>query len=65
MALLALAAAWGLKRLALGWQIEGVPTLVNVFWIVYDLLMLSVVIDAALYQPDEQEQPMPVAASAA
>jgi cellulose synthase (UDP-forming) len=49
----------------LGWQIEGVPTLVNVFWIVYDLLMLSVVIDAALYQPDEQEQPMPVAASPA
>jgi len=26
---------------------------------------LSVVIDAALYQPDEQEQPMPVAAAAA
>jgi len=26
---------------------------------------LSVVIDAALYQPDEQEQPMSVAASAA
>jgi cellulose synthase (UDP-forming) len=65
MALLALAAVWGLTRLALGWQIEGVPTLVNVFWIGYDLLMLSVVIDAALYQPDEQEQPMPVAASAA
>ncbi|MGQ9895827.1 MAG: hypothetical protein ACUVSY_18770 [Roseiflexus sp.] len=65
MTLLVLAAIWGLTRLALGWQIEGIPTVVNVFWIGYDLLMLSVVLDAALYQPDEQEQPTPVAASPA
>ncbi|MGB9753397.1 MAG: cellulose synthase [Roseiflexus castenholzii] len=58
MALLILSAIWGLGRLALGVQTEGIPTLVNIFWIGYDLLMLSVVIDAALYQPEEQEQPM-------
>lgn len=57
MALLTLSAVWGLTRLALGVQTDGIPTLVNVFWIGYDLLMLSVVIDAALYQPDDQEQP--------
>ncbi|GIW00058.1 glycosyltransferase [Roseiflexus sp.] len=58
MALLILSAIWGLGRLALGVQTEGIPTLVNIFWIGYDLLMLSVVIDAALYQPEEQEQSM-------
>ncbi len=62
MAALTLSAIWGMARLALGLQIDGIPTLVNVFWIGYDLLMLSVVIDAALYQPEEQEQPQTAAA---
>lgn len=62
MALLTLSAIWGMARLALGLQMDGIPTLVNVFWIGYDLLMLSVVIDAALYQPEEQEQPQTAAA---
>ncbi|MCS6842678.1 MAG: glycosyltransferase [Roseiflexus sp.] len=65
MVLLTLAAIWGLTRLALGIQTDGIPTLVNVFWIGYDLLMLSVVIDAALYQPEEREQPTLIAATAA
>lgn len=56
MALLTLSAIWGLARLALGIHTDGIPTLVNVFWIGYDVLMLSVVIDAALYQPEEREQ---------
>jgi cellulose synthase (UDP-forming) len=63
MALLTLSAIWGLTRLALGVQTDGIPTLVNVFWIGYDLLMLSVVIDAALYQPEEQEQPIAAVAT--
>lgn len=58
MALLTMAAIWGLTRLALGLHTDGIPTLVNVFWIGYDLVMLSVVLDAALYQPEEQEQPV-------
>lgn len=62
MAALTLSAIWGMARLALGLQMDGIPTLVNVFWIGYDLLMLSVVIDAALYQPEEQEQPQTAAA---
>lgn len=62
MALLTLSAIWGMARLALGLQMDGIPTLVNVFWIGYDLVMLSVVIDAALYQPEEQEQPQTAAA---
>lgn len=64
MAALALAAIWGLARLALGLQQDGIPTLVNVFWIGYDLLMLSVVFDAALYQPEDQELTPATAVSA-
>jgi cellulose synthase (UDP-forming) len=45
----------GLSQLALGWRSDGMPVLVNVFWAVYDLIMLSVVIDAALYQPPEEQ----------
>ncbi len=54
MALLAFAVVFGLTQLALGWRNDGLPALVNVFWAVYDLVMLSVVIDAATYQPAEE-----------
>ncbi len=54
MALLAFAVVFGLTQLALGWRNDGLPVLVNVFWAVYDLVMLSVVIDAATYQPAEE-----------
>ncbi|MBI3967044.1 MAG: glycosyltransferase [Chloroflexi bacterium] len=53
MALLVAASVYGLARLTLGLTDEGVPILVNVFWACYDLLALSVVLDAASYQPEE------------
>ncbi|MGQ9481454.1 glycosyltransferase family 2 protein [Chloroflexus sp.] len=54
IALLAISIGVGLLQLALGWRTDGIPVLVNVFWAVYDLVMLSVVIDAVLYQPAEE-----------
>jgi cellulose synthase (UDP-forming) len=44
------AAVWGLARLVLGQTTDGVAVLVNVAWIVYDLAMLSVVLDAATFE---------------
>lgn len=55
MALLAIAIVVGLGQLASGWRSDGLPVVVNVFWAVYDLVMLSVVIDAAMYQPTEEQ----------
>jgi cellulose synthase (UDP-forming) len=55
MVLITVAIGVGLSQLALGWRSDGMPVLVNVFWAVYDLIMLSVVIDAALYQPPEEQ----------
>ncbi|MBV9581364.1 MAG: glycosyltransferase [Chloroflexi bacterium] len=43
------AAAWGLLRLAVGATSDMVPVLVNVAWIVYDVAMLSAVLDAVTY----------------
>jgi len=45
------AAIWGLARLALGQATDGVAVLVNVAWIGYDLAALSVVLDAAGFEP--------------
>ena len=55
MGLLVAAALYGLARLALGLTNDGVPILVNVFWICYDVAMLSVVFDAVAYRPGEEE----------
>ncbi|MGB9739426.1 glycosyltransferase [Chloroflexus sp.] len=55
MILLAVSIVVGLLQLTLGWRNDGLPVLVNIFWAVYDLIMLSVVIDAALYQPTEEQ----------
>lgn len=55
MAVLVIAIIVGLGQLALGWRSDGLPVVVNVFWAVYDLVMLSVVIDAAMYQPTEEQ----------
>jgi cellulose synthase (UDP-forming) len=58
--LLALATLWGLARLALGVAPDGVAILVNVFWIGYDLAMLSVVLDAVVYEPPgEDDESLP------
>jgi cellulose synthase (UDP-forming) len=51
LVVLTLAALWGLARLALGVAPDGVAVLVNVAWISYDLVMLSVVLDAVMYAP--------------
>jgi cellulose synthase (UDP-forming) len=50
MGILLLAAVVGLVRLMVGATDDGGAIMLNVVWVVYDLVMLSVVIDAALYQ---------------
>jgi cellulose synthase (UDP-forming) len=50
MGLLLLAAVVGLARLAVGAETSVESTMVNIVWVVYDLFVLSVVIDAALYR---------------
>jgi cellulose synthase (UDP-forming) len=45
---------YGLTRLALGYTDEVTSVWINVFWSVYNLVMLSVVIQAATYSPPEQ-----------
>jgi cellulose synthase (UDP-forming) len=57
--LLTVAALWGLARLTLGLAPDGVAVLVNVAWICYDLAMLSVVLDAAMYQPTTEGDDTP------
>lgn len=47
--LLAVAAAVGLVRLGIG-TADGTGTLVNTAWVVYDLLVLSVIVQAARYR---------------
>jgi cellulose synthase (UDP-forming) len=51
--ILVLAAAWGVGRVLLGRSYEPVGVAVNLFWVAYDLLMLSVVVGAASYRPRE------------
>ena len=56
MVLLALAGVVGLVRLMTGMTHAGGPVMINVVWIVYDLIALSVVIDAALYAGFEPQE---------
>lgn len=53
MGLLVLAVVVGLIRLAAGAAPSAAGTFVNVGWVAYDLVILSVIIDAALYQGPE------------
>lgn len=56
MALLTIAAVIGTIRLALGLN-EPLGTLVNVAWVIYDLVVLSVLVTAVRYEgfiPDEE-----------
>lgn len=56
MGLLVIAVVVGLVRLALGVAPSAGGTLINIAWVAYDLVVLSVIIDAALYRgPDEEE----------
>jgi cellulose synthase (UDP-forming) len=50
MALLAAAAVVGLVRLMTGLTDSGGAIMINVVWVVYDLVALSVVLDAAFYR---------------
>jgi cellulose synthase (UDP-forming) len=65
MGLLALAAVVGVVRMLVG-QAHVLPTCINMVWIVYDLVVLSVVVKAARYQgfepqtqPQAHAQPQP------
>ncbi len=64
MALLCVAVVFGLGKIALGVSGEIVPTLVNVGWAIFALVMLSVVLDAVTHSAasaeEEQEVTLPV-----
>lgn len=57
MAITALAIVVGSGRLTLGYIDEPVPILVNVFRGCYNLVMWSVVVEAATYQPPDDDSP--------
>ncbi len=59
MAILIGALVFGLVRLALGLTEDGMPILINTFWICYDLVCLSAVLDAVIYQPDDASDVAP------
>jgi cellulose synthase (UDP-forming) len=60
MGLLVASVVIGLVRLAVGWTDATGATMVNIVWVVYDLVVLSVIVDAALYRGFEpQEEPVP------
>ncbi len=64
MVLLAVAIVVGLGRLALGVHDEGLPVVLNVLWAIYDLVALSVVLDAAFYTPAADDQVVPLDSAA-
>jgi cellulose synthase (UDP-forming) len=53
MGLIVAAMIYGVARLLLGYTDEVLPVLINVFWSIYNLVMLSVVIQAATYSPPD------------
>ena len=55
MTLLAAASVYGLARLALGLATNGGVILMNVFWAIYDIVMLWGVMTALLYKPTADE----------
>ena len=56
MVILVIALAIGLGRLAVG-TADGTGTLVNTVWVIYDLVVLSVIIQAALYRGPQAAHP--------
>ena len=63
MGLIAASVLFGLARLLLGFTDEVLSVMVNIFWSVYNLVMLSVVIQAATYSPprDDDRAHLPTA----
>jgi cellulose synthase (UDP-forming) len=59
MGLLVLAAVVGLIRVIVGDAEAGGAVMLNVIWVVYDLVSLSVVVDAALYRGFTDVEPPP------
>ena len=57
MGLLAFSVVVGLARLAFGATEDGIPLLINVLWALYDIAALSIVVDAATYQPRDAAKP--------
>ena len=56
MGLLAAAGVIGVVRMAVG-QADVTPTVVNLLWIVFDLVVLSVIVQAVRYRPEDEEVP--------
>ena len=54
MGLLAAAGIVGCVRMAVG-QADVTPTVVNLLWIVFDLVVLSVIVQAARYRPEDDD----------
>jgi cellulose synthase (UDP-forming) len=65
MAALYAAALFGLGRLALGYADDPVAIVVNVGWVCYDLLLLSVVVTAATHRGGAADEQAPLATSEA
>jgi cellulose synthase (UDP-forming) len=53
VALLAGSVVYGLAGLGLGWRTDALAVMVNVFWSMYNLLMLRAIVDAAFFLPAE------------
>jgi cellulose synthase (UDP-forming) len=56
MALLIIASVVGILRLVLGYFGDAPGVLVNLFWVGYDLVMLSVCLEALSYRPPADDQ---------
>ncbi len=54
MGLLAAAGVLGIIRMAVG-QADRTPTLVNLAWIVFDLVVLSVIVQAVRYRGEDED----------
>ena len=57
IAALTIAAAIGVAKLALGWTDAAVPVTVNVLWALYDIAVLSVLLDALAVRPQRASRP--------
>ncbi len=57
MGLLVAAALYGLYRIVSGRTDDAWPILINIAWVLYDLVMLGVVVTAATHRPPEEDTP--------
>jgi cellulose synthase (UDP-forming) len=64
MALLVIAVVIGAGRLALGVHDDGIPVVLNVVWVIFDLMILSVVLNAVFQRSPEDEDLVPLESAA-